>query len=140
MADCFAPAKRSAIMRAVKSQDTRLEVTFRSKLWAKGLRYRLKSRLPGKPDLVFPTARVSVFIDSCFWHACPRHCRYPKSNQSYWTVKLLRNRERDRIVTRSHKKLGWKVVRIWEHAIVAMPDICVARIEEVISKRTRNAR
>jgi len=58
MPDCFTPAKRSAVMRAVKGRDTGLEVSFRSKLWAAGLRYRLRSRLPGKPDLVFQAARV----------------------------------------------------------------------------------
>lgn len=78
MTDSFTRTERSEIMRRVKGSDTQLEVSFRSKLWAEGLRYRLRSRLPGRPDLVFPAARVSVFVDSCFFHACPKHCRFPK--------------------------------------------------------------
>lgn len=135
MPDSFGPAMRSEIMRSVKSSNTRLEVAFRSMLWAAGLRYRLKSRLPGKPDLVFPAARVSVFVDSCFFHACPRHCRFPKSNQSYWTAKLRRNQERDRLVTAEHRKLGWKAIRIWEHSIRARPDWCVSRIKTAVAHR-----
>jgi DNA mismatch endonuclease (patch repair protein) len=138
MPDSFTRAQRSEIMRRVKSRDTQLEISFRAMLWASGLRYRVRSSLPGKPDLIFPASRVSVFIDSCFWHACPQHCRQPKSNQRYWVEKLRRNRERDLAVTIQHKRLGWKVVRVWEHTIKATPDKCVAKIMTALSRTIRN--
>lgn len=128
MSDCFVPDMRSAVMRAVKGSNTRLEVGFRSLIWASGLRYRLTSRLPGRPDFVFPAAQVAVFVDSCFWHACPKHCRYPKSNRAYWTAKLARNRKRDRQVSIQCRNLGWAVIRVWEHSIKTRADVCVARI------------
>jgi DNA mismatch endonuclease, patch repair protein len=137
MPDFFAPAKRSQIMRAIKSCDTNLEVAFRTRLWASGLRYKLKNRLPGKPDLVFPGARVSVFVDSCFFHACPKHCRFPKSNQGYWAEKLRRNQERDRRVTIENEDLGWKVIRVWEHSIRNRPGACVTRIRNAILRRRK---
>ena len=137
MSDCFAPAMRSEVMRAVKGSNTRLEVAFRSMLWAAGLRYRLSSRLPGKPDLVFPAARVAVFVDSCFWHACPKHCRFPKSNSEYWLAKLQRNKKRDRLVTVHCRKLGWTVIRVWEHSIRIRPDSCVARIKAAVFSTQR---
>jgi len=132
MPDCFVPAMRSAVMRAVKGSNTRLEVGFRSLVWASGLRYRLSSRLPGKPDLVFPAARVAVFVDSCFWHACPKHCRFPKSNKWYWSAKLQRNKKRDRLVNVQCRKLGWTVIRVWEHSIRTRPGNCVARIKAAV--------
>jgi DNA mismatch endonuclease, patch repair protein len=132
MPDCFVPAMRSAVMRAVKGSNTRLEVGFRSLVWASGLRYRLSSRLPGKPDLVFPAARVAVFVDSCFWHACPKHCRFPKSNRAYWLAKLQRNKKRDRLVNVQCRNLGWTAIRVWEHSIKTRPDACVARIKAAV--------
>ena len=136
MPDCFPPQKRSDIMRKVKGSNTKLELAFRSRLWAAGLRYRLKSSLPGKPDLVFPAARVSVFVDSCFFHACPKHCRFPKSNQSYWTAKLSQNRRRDRFVAGEHGKLGWKIIRVWEHSIRASPEACVSKVKAAVLSRS----
>src|SRR4051794_39842088 len=132
MPDCFVPAMRSAVMRAVKGSNTRLEVGFRALVWASGLRYRLSSSLPGKPDLVFPGARVAVFVDSCFWHACPKHCRFPKSNRRYWSAKLHGNKNRDVLVTVQCRKLGWTPIRLWEHSIKAKPDACVAKIKAAI--------
>jgi len=137
MPDCFVPAMRSAVMRAVKGSNTRLEVGFRSLVWASGLRYRLSSRLPGKPDLVFPAARVAVFVDSCFWHACPKHCRCPKGNKGYWSAKLQRNKKRDRLVSAQCQKLGWTAIRVWEHSIKTRPDACVARIKAAVLSSNR---
>jgi len=140
MPDCFPPEKRSNIMRKIRSSDTQLELAFRSMLWAAGMRYRVTSRLPGKPDLVFPAARVSVFVDSCFFHACPKHCRFPKSNQNYWTAKLSRNRERDRLVAAEHRKLGWKIIRVWEHSIKTRPEACISRIKAAVLSRSESMR
>jgi DNA mismatch endonuclease, patch repair protein len=88
MPDQFTPNERSEIMRRVKSKDTSLEKKVRSVLHKRGLRYRLYYDLPGKPDIVFVRARVVIFIDSCFWHGCPQHCRMPNSNQEYWEKKI----------------------------------------------------
>lgn len=70
-----------------------------------------------RPDFVFQRARVAVFVDGCFWHGCPRHGTKPSSNKSFWREKLAKNRERDRRVTRTLRRAGWQVVRIWEHAL-----------------------
>jgi DNA mismatch endonuclease (patch repair protein) len=81
MPDTFSKNERSEIMRKVKGKNTKPELAVRSALHKRGLRYRLNRPLPGKPDIVFVKARVVVFLDSCFWHGCPRHLRMPKSNQ-----------------------------------------------------------
>ncbi len=71
----------------------------------------------GKPDFVFPKRRLAVFVDGCFWHGCPRHFTRPKSRQAFWDDKIAANRARDRRVTRTLRAQGWRVVRLWEHAL-----------------------
>jgi DNA mismatch endonuclease (patch repair protein) len=115
--DVFTKEKRSEVMRAVKSRDTRPEITLRKKLFALGLRYRLNVKaLPGKPDLVFPKHRTVVFVHGCFWHGhkCKRGARAPKQNADYWREKIARNKARDKKNAAELKKLGWRVVTVWE--------------------------
>lgn len=72
-----------------------------------------------RPDFVFRERRVAVFVDGCFWHACPRHGTKPKDHAAFWRRKLEANVARDRRVTRALRRDGWTVVRIWEHALRA---------------------
>lgn len=104
-------------MSRIKARDTRPELAVRRALWAAGLRYRLHDkRLPGKPDIVFASRRVAVFVHGCFWHGhkgCPRH-RIPKSRVEWWTAKIRRNVARDLEVQEALEKEGWRVLLIWE--------------------------
>ena len=70
-----------------------------------------------RPDFVFPSGRLAVFVDGCFWHGCPRHFIKPRNNAAFWRKKIAANRARDRLVSRALRKLGWKVMRIWEHEL-----------------------
>ncbi len=79
-----------------------------------------------RPDFVFREVRLALFVDGCFWHACPRHCRMPAGNRAFWRAKLARNRARDRLVTRTLRRAGWRVLRIWEHELKK----CVGRNAE----------
>lgn len=102
---------------------TRAETALRSELHKRGLRFRkdLRLDLPGirvRPDVVFTRARLSVFIDGCFWHCCPEHMHMPKSNLDYWEPKLAANRARDVRVSEALVEAGWTVMRIWEHEAV----------------------
>ncbi len=117
MTDVFDPEKRSAVMRAVKSRDTAPELAVRRAAHALGLRFRLgRSDLPGKPDLVFPSRRVALFVHGCFWHGhdCARGARMPQTNRAYWQAKIARNIARDLASLASLRKLGWKPAVIWE--------------------------
>lgn len=69
------------------------------------------------PDFVFLKQRVAVFVDGCFWHACPKHATKPKNNAAFWRKKLAGNRRRDALVTRTLRRAGWRVVRVWEHQL-----------------------
>ncbi len=115
--DVFSPEKRSAVMRAVKSADTKPEIAIRKALHALGYRYRLHVKnLPGKPDLIFPKHRAVIFVHGCFWHghSCKRGRRVPKTNTDYWLEKVARNKARDRKNTAALKKLGWRIITVWE--------------------------
>lgn len=117
MPDVFDTEKRSAVMRAVKSRDTAPELKVRRAAHALGLRFRLgRSDLPGKPDLVFPSRRIALFVHGCFWHGhdCARGARMPHTNRTYWQAKIARNMERDAASLASLRKLDWKPAVIWE--------------------------
>lgn len=104
-------------MQAIRSQ-SRLENRFSKALWHKGVRFRKNVKsLKGKPDIAIKKYKVVIFIDSCFWHACPIHGTRPKSNTEYWDKKLERNKERDLEINRYYQDLGWNILRIWEHEI-----------------------
>jgi DNA mismatch endonuclease (patch repair protein) len=117
MMDVFDTEKRSAVMRAVKSRGTAPELKVRRAAHALGLRFRLgRSDLPGKPDLVFPSRRIALFVHGCFWHGhdCARGARMPHTNRTYWQAKIARNMERDAASLASLRKLDWKPAVIWE--------------------------
>jgi DNA mismatch endonuclease (patch repair protein) len=101
---------------------------FRKRLSDLNLKFEENYGLLGKPDIVFPSKKVVVFLDSCFWHGCKKHLRMPKSNKSYWTAKIRRNVERDKYVTSKLKKDGWAVVRLWEHEINNNLEKCMTKV------------
>jgi len=117
--DQVTPAQRSEIMAKVKSagnQSTELRLIslFRAQHITG---WRRNSVLCGKPDFVFPRIRLALFVDGCFWHGCPKHCRMPNSHRSYWAKKIIRNKARDVQTARVLHRSGWRVLRVWEHEI-----------------------
>jgi DNA mismatch endonuclease (patch repair protein) len=119
MADMWTARKRSDVMARIRSSGNRsTELRLLEILQKKGIKgWRRKQRIFGRPDFVVKRERVAVFVDGCFWHACPRCFRRPRSNNTYWDAKLQRNRQRDRTVNRELRRLGWKVLRIWAHEL-----------------------
>jgi DNA mismatch endonuclease (patch repair protein) len=85
-----------------------------------------------RADLVFPRARVAVYIDGCFWHSCPQHATSPKNNAAWWTAKLEANKTRDADTDRRLEEAGWAVVRIWEHED---PAAAARRVAEAVALR-----
>jgi DNA mismatch endonuclease (patch repair protein) len=108
-------------MRANRRTDTKPELALRRALHRLGYRYRKDYRLDlesgrrVRPDIAFTARKVAVFVDGCFWHACPEHGSKPRANEWYWGPKLIRNVERDRVTDAALILAGWTVVRLWEH-------------------------
>lgn len=116
MADTRTPAQRSRIMAAVGTKDTGPELAVRRALHRLGYRFRLHRRdLPGRPDIVFPSRRLVIFVHGCYWHGhgCSNG-RPPKSNESYWGPKIDENRARDARNAAALDSLGWTVRTIWQ--------------------------
>jgi DNA mismatch endonuclease (patch repair protein) len=118
--DRVSGAVRSKVMSSVRSSGTRLEERLanafaRARL---GRFERNPQNVEGRPDFVFRTRKVAVFVDSCFWHGCRWHCRMPASNRRYWNAKIRQNRTRDKQVRAKLRRQGWIVIRVWEHSLI----------------------
>ena len=119
MADIFTKAKRSEVMSLIRSRgNLATELRLIALMREHGITgWRRNARVFGKPDFVFRAAKLAVFVDGCFWHGCPRHATMPANNRAFWKAKLARNAQRDRDVTRTLRKAGWRVLRVWECAL-----------------------
>jgi len=106
-------------MQAIRSRDTKPEVTLRRLLHARGFRYRLHVKdLPGKPDIVFPKYHAVIQIHGCFWHGHGCYLfRWPQSRREFWESKINTNRSRDERAIRALKERGWRVLTVWECAL-----------------------
>ena len=79
--------------------------------------WRRNHKIFGKPDFAFQKLKLAVFVDGCFWHGCPKHATKPKNNRAFWRKKFSRNKHRDVLVTRTLRRGGWSVLRVWEHEL-----------------------
>lgn len=117
MTDTLTPEERSRRMSLVRAKDTKPEVRVRGLVHSLGYRYRLHVRkLPGCPDLVFPSRRKVIFVHGCFWHQhrCKMGNRMPKSRLDFWRPKLEGNKKRDARYRRELRRLGWRILVVWE--------------------------
>lgn len=132
MADMFTPKQRSENMSRIRSRGNKTTelrlIAIMRKYGIKG--WRRGSKLPGKPDFVFPRARLAVFVDGDFWHGNPSKFRVPKSNQIYWEGKIRGNMARDLQNNQLLQQKGWRVLRIWESSL---------RDEESVASKLRLA-
>lgn len=123
--------KVSARMARVRTRDTAAEMALRRELHRRGRRFFVQRKLLGDRrtvDLVFPRSKVAVFVDGCFWHACPRHGTSSHTNAQWWSDKLARNVERDRRTDWDLAQSGWTVLRLWEHESVSAAADAVERL------------
>ena len=117
MTDVHTAEQRSRNMAAIKSKNTKPELVVRRLLCDMGVRYRLhRADLPGKPDIVMPGRKTAIFVHGCVFHV--HKCRYgkvvPATNADFWRNKRLMNAARDKRNARKLRKLGWKVLTLWE--------------------------
>lgn len=162
MPDVFTRAKRSDVMSRIRSRgNERTELALVRVFRAHGItgwrRHRMirsadfqigprrigvrhsKGGVSGdgaafrvRPDFVFPKSRVAVFVDGCFWHGCPQHATKPRNNAAFWRKKFAANTRRDQLVTRTLRKDGWRVLRIWEHELARKNEVrLLARLRRI---------
>lgn len=126
-------------MAAVKSSRTDLEEQLASEMWRIGLRgWRRHRRVAGtRPDFFFGGAKVAVFVDGCFWHACPTCSKSPATNRDYWQTKLQGNSDRDLRQTAVLQETGHTVVRLWGHEIKTDAPACARRVAFTLHARRK---
>lgn len=119
MVDVFSKAKRSEVMSRIRARGNReTELVLRQMLRSQRITgWRRHLPLLGRPDFAFPRQRVALFVDGCFWHACPTCGNLPVNNRKFWREKLAGNVARDLEVNRGLRRKGWTVVRVWEHSL-----------------------
>ena len=128
MTDNLTPEQRSYCMSRVKGKDTGLERRLRSELEKLGIQFTIYPKdLPGKPDIAFPQEKIAVFVDGDFWHGY-RFPAWEHSVSAFWREKIGKTRQRDQRDFRKLRKMGWRVIRIWQHEVKRDFESCVARI------------
>jgi DNA mismatch endonuclease (patch repair protein) len=134
MPDVFAKAKRSQVMSCIRGRGNKTtELVLAKLLRQAGITgWRRHVVVFGRPDFMFRKERLVVFVDGCFWHGCPKHGMAPKNNGVFWSKKLGGNKTRDRLVNRTLRKAGWRVVRIWEHDLPKRGEYWARRIKRLL--------
>jgi DNA mismatch endonuclease (patch repair protein) len=144
MTDVFTKEKRSEVMsrirgRGNKQTEVALAGLLRANMitgWRRQVTLKIGSprRLKVKPDFVFRIEHIALFVDGCFWHACPKHSNIPANNRAFWLKKLAGNKARDRKVNAGLRSAGWHVIRIWEHDLTHKEHTqLVARVKQTLA-------
>jgi DNA mismatch endonuclease (patch repair protein) len=136
MADVFSKAKRSAVMARIRGRNNEGTELALARLFRvhRITGWRRHTAIFGRPDFAFRRQRLAVFVDGCFWHGCPQCYRRPGTNRKFWDLKFLRNRARDRLVNRTLRAKGWKVLRVWEHEL-KQPHTVLRRLRPLLPGR-----
>lgn len=128
----------SKSMKSNKSSGTKPELVL-SKLLRKKI---YKNKLAGSPDFVYCRKKIAVFVHGCFWHRCPI-CKIPlpKTHRAFWKSKFERNVQRDKLVKRKLRSIGWKHIVVWEHEVRKDPIGIAKKIKNIAgsSPQTRNS-
>lgn len=129
--DRVSPEARSKIMSRIRSKNTKAEVILRKSLRELGLKgYRIHYSMPGRPDIVFTSVKLAVFIDGDFWHGYLWENMGRVPIKQYWKEKIAGNMARDKRVNSELKKQGWKVIRIWEHDVMKKPQASALKVSK----------
>lgn len=128
-------------MTKVKQTGTKAEMALRQAMHHLGLRYRVNFQVLKKPrrvaDVAFTKLKIAVFIDGCFWHGCPEHAMWPKSNAEFWQQKINTNRLRDVDTDAKLREIGWTVIRVWEHE---SPEVAANEIKVTVDAKRSKGR
>jgi len=132
MSDIFSVKKRSEIMRKVRNKNTNIELILRKALFKDGVRFRVKNKLFGKPDIIISEEKIAIFCDGDFWHG--RNFRKEADGyKDFWKEKIRTNIERDILVNKTLEKEGWRVLRFWKTEILKDLDKCVDKVKDKIN-------
>lgn len=127
----------SKVMSSIHGKDTKPEMVIRKLLWQNDLKgYRVHwKKVFGRPDIAYPSKKLAIFINGCFWHRCPKcDLPIPKSNREFWENKFVNNIIRDSMKINRLEQLGWDVLVFWECDILSEPKVLINKVREKLSK------
>lgn len=141
MADVVTPEVRSRMMSGIRGKNTKPEMILRRGLYAIGFRYRLHTRLPGRPDMVFPRLNAVLFVHGCFWHGHDCYLfKWPRSREEFWRTKINGNINRDRKSIDALKSAGWRVGIVWECALKGRTRLAPTHVIQRCSSWLRSSK
>lgn len=129
MPDFLSKEARSALMSKIRSKDTKPELRMAELLEAEGLRFQRYADLPGKPDFVL--GKVVVFVDGTFWHG-RNFARWSSKLKPFWYNKITNNMRRDRRVDRKLRRMGFKIVHLWEDDVWKRHSVCLRKVKRSV--------
>jgi len=138
--DIYNKAERSWVMSQVRGKNTLPERMVRTALHKMGYRFRLhKADLPGKPDITLPIYRTVIFVNGCFWHQHPgcKKATIPQNNRVFWRKKLTNTVKRDKETRLRLRRMGWKVLALWECRINRSIELTAKLVEKALKHRKR---
>jgi len=118
MGDTLTKAQRSYCMSRIRSRNTKPEIQLKPTMKTLGFVYQPK--MYGSPDFANKKLKIVVFVDGCFWHGCRKHFKAPQTNKVFWLNKINKNIDRDKEISRTLKRKGWGVIRVWEHNLTKL--------------------
>jgi DNA mismatch endonuclease, patch repair protein len=131
----FSPEKRSEVMSKIRGKNTKIELKLRKELWKRSIRgYRLQTKLPGRPDILFAKYKVVVFCDGDFWHGF-LFDEWKKRLQPFWLNKIAGNMKRDQQNDSLLQEHGFIVVHLWEHELEKNIGECVQKVIDALKSR-----
>ncbi len=135
--DNLTQEQRIKCMSNIRSKWTDQEVKIHNHLKGNKIHHEMHPNLPGKPDILLKQSNTVIFLHGCFWHKCPKCYKEPKSNKKYWIPKIENNVSRYRKISRSLKKEGYNILKIWEHQIKKKFDVVINQLIQNESKIQR---
>jgi len=138
--DVLTPEQRRRNMQAIKSKETKAEISLAKALWAKGHRYRKNNKkIFGNPDLTFSKCRLAIFVDGEYFHGynwdTEKH--RIKTNREFWWNKIEGNIRRDQLVNLTLVDNGWTVLRFWTQEVRKNIASCINKIQQAINELCR---
>lgn len=138
MPDHLTKEQRSELMRHVRPKNSKIELLVFSFLKKNKIHFqRHYRRVPGTPDIARPSEKKAVFIHSDFWHGW----QYPrwkhKLNSDFWRDKMEKNRARDQRKLRQLRRMGWRVLIVWEHSLKRDFDSEMKKLRQFLTSKTQ---
>jgi len=114
-------------LKREKSRINSLEIKFDTEIKKLNVKYIRDTYIEyiryTRPDFYFPESKLFLFLDGCYWHACPI-CNISKKYHTRYKQDIIK---RMRL-----RKEGFQVLSFWEHEINDNLEDCMLKLKSLI--------